>query len=55
MDIFRWILEVMGLALLGFLAVGSMKKVNYALIYAAVVVLLIGEGMSCYAFYIMGA
>jgi anaerobic dimethyl sulfoxide reductase subunit C (anchor subunit) len=52
---FRWILEVIGLALLGFLAMGSMKKVNYALIYAAVVVLLIGEGMSRYAFYIMGA
>ena len=52
---FRWILEVAGLALLGFLAMASVKKVNYALIYAAVAVLMIGEAMSRYVFYVMGA
>lgn len=51
---FRWVLEVIGLALLGFLSI-SLKKVNYAFIYTAAAVLLIGEGMSRYVFYVLGA
>lgn len=51
----RWVLEIAGLALLGFLAVSSVKKVNYALLYAVVAVLIVGEVMSRYAFYVMGA
>lgn len=52
---FRWVLEVFGLALLGFLAMSSLKKINYAFIYTAAAVLLIGEGMSRYVFYVLGA
>ena len=51
----RWVLEVAGLALLGFLAMASIKKANYTLVYVAVAVLIIGEAMSRYAFYVMGA
>ena len=44
-----------GLALLGFLALVSMKKVNDSLIYLALAVFFIGEGMSRYLFYVIGA
>nr|WP_295974443.1 DmsC/YnfH family molybdoenzyme membrane anchor subunit [uncultured Bacillus sp.] len=52
---FRWVLEIIGLALLGFLSLTSVKKAGFALIYAAVAVLIIGEGMSRYVFYVLGA
>lgn len=52
---FRWVLEAAGLALLGFLALVSMKKVNDSLIYLALAVFFIGEGMSRYLFYVIGA
>ncbi|WP_042347341.1 dimethyl sulfoxide reductase anchor subunit family protein [Bacillus massiliigorillae] len=52
----RWIIEAIGLAGLGYLALSSMKKkVNYSLIYASLVIFLIAEGMSRYFFYVLGA
>lgn len=51
----RWVLEVIGLILLGILAMSSLKKLNCFLIYIAVAVLIVGEGMSRYVFYVMGA
>ena len=51
----RWVLEIAGLALLGFLAIASVKKLNFALLYAAVAVLIVGEALSRYAFYVLGA
>lgn len=51
----RWLLEIAGLALLGFLAIASVKKLNYTLLYAAVAVLIVGEALSRYAFYVLGA
>ena len=52
---FRWVLEVAGFALLGFMAMASLKKVNDYLVYAAFAILLIAEVMSRYLFYVMGA
>lgn len=52
--IFRWIVEAVGIALLGFWVMSLNKKVNYAFIYVAIIALIIGEGMNRYAFYVMG-
>jgi anaerobic dimethyl sulfoxide reductase subunit C len=51
----RWVLEVAGLALLGFLSMASVKKVSYTLIYVAAAVLIVGEALNRYVFYVMGA
>lgn len=51
----RWVLEIIGLALLGFLAITSTKAISYTWIYAAVAVLIVGEAISRYTFYVIGA
>lgn len=52
----RWVIEAIGLAGMGYLALSSaQKKVNYSLIYAMLVIFLVAEGMSRYVFYVMGA
>jgi len=51
----RWVLEVAGVAVLGFLAVATLKKINYSLVYVAIAVLFIAEAMSRYVFYTLGA
>jgi anaerobic dimethyl sulfoxide reductase subunit C (anchor subunit) len=51
----RWILDVVGLAVLGFAAMSSIKKPNYSIIYLALAVLIVGEAMSRYVFYALGA
>lgn len=51
----RWILEVCGLIALGFVAMSSMKKVNYSFIYLVLAVLIVCEAMSRYVFYVLGA
>lgn len=55
MIVIRWILEVAGLIILGFLPVASLKKGNYILVYILVAVFFIAEVMSRYVFYVMGA
>ncbi|WP_147535272.1 dimethyl sulfoxide reductase anchor subunit family protein [Bacillus marasmi] len=51
----RWIIELAGLAAIGYLSVKSMPKTNYAMLYAAILVFAIAEGMSRYVFYVLGA
>lgn len=52
----RWIIEAIGLAGLGYLALSSsVKKTNYTIMYAALVIFFIAEGMSRYVFYVLGA
>jgi len=51
----RWILEIVGLGALGFLVMSSMKKIHYSFIYTILAVLVIGEAMSRYVFYVLGA
>lgn len=51
----RWVIEVLGLGILGYLALGSSKKPSYNISYAALAAILVAEGMSRYVFYVMGA
>ncbi|MFS0780182.1 dimethyl sulfoxide reductase anchor subunit family protein [Bacillus sp. 1P06AnD] len=52
----RWVIEAIGLAVIGYLALSSgKKKANYTLIYASLAVFLVAEGMSRYVFYVLGA
>lgn len=50
----RWIIESIGLIGLGYLALFPKKK-NYTLIYAALALFFIAEGLSRYVFYVLGA
>ncbi|WP_019156059.1 dimethyl sulfoxide reductase anchor subunit family protein [Robertmurraya massiliosenegalensis] len=51
----RWIIEVVGVAFLGYLSVAKQQKVSFSLAYVALAVLLFAEGMSRYVFYVLGA
>lgn len=51
----RWMIEVIGVAILGILALGNSKKLSYTLAYVALVALIFAEGISRYVFYLMGA
>lgn len=51
----RWVIELAGLGMLGYLSVTARQKVNYAFIYAALLVFVVAEGMSRYMFYVLGA
>lgn len=52
----RWVIEALGIMAMGYLALASsQRKVNYTVIYAALAVILVAEGMSRYVFYVMGA
>jgi len=55
MIIARWVLELAGLALLGVVAMDSMKKVNYSMIYLVLAAIIVGEAMNRYVFYILGS
>lgn len=50
----RWIVEIVGILILAYLALSSSKKVTYSFVYAALLAILIGEGMSRYVFYAIG-
>ena len=52
---FRWIIEVIGVAVLGFLAASKNSKLPLSLGYVALAALFVAEGMSRYVFYILGA
>ncbi|WP_210366642.1 DmsC/YnfH family molybdoenzyme membrane anchor subunit [Bacillus sp. REN3] len=52
---FRWVIEMAGLALLGYMALSSRQKINYALIFGALLVFILAEGMSRYVFYVLGS
>lgn len=51
----RWVIEIVGIAVLAFLALSPNKKVAYSLTYLALIAILIGEVMSRYVFYALGA
>ncbi|WP_019242815.1 MULTISPECIES: dimethyl sulfoxide reductase anchor subunit family protein [Bacillus] len=52
----RWIIEALGLGTLGYLALSSsQKKINFSMVYAALLLFIIAEGMSRYVFYVLGA
>lgn len=51
----RWIIEVLGVGVLGYLSLGRAKKVSLTFAYVALVVLFLAEGMSRYVFYVLGA
>lgn len=51
----RWIIEIIGVAVLGYLSISKSKKLPLSFGYAALAVLFVAEGMSRYVFYILGA
>jgi anaerobic dimethyl sulfoxide reductase subunit C (anchor subunit) len=52
--VIRWIIELFGLGLLGYLS-RSTAKVSFSFVYVAVLVLVVAEGMNRYVFYVMGS
>lgn len=51
----RWIIELIGIAVLAYLALAPSKKVYYSFVYLALLAIIIGEGMSRYVFYVLGS
>ncbi|WP_070120870.1 dimethyl sulfoxide reductase anchor subunit family protein [Bacillus marinisedimentorum] len=51
----RWVVELLGLGVLGYMALGTKQKLSYAFVYAALLVFVIAEGMSRYLFYVIGS
>lgn len=51
----RWLVEIAGAGIFAYLAFSVNKKVQPAVVYAALLVLLAAEGMSRYLFYVLGA
>ncbi|WP_017754711.1 dimethyl sulfoxide reductase anchor subunit family protein [Calidifontibacillus oryziterrae] len=51
----RWIIEVVGIGLLGVLSMTSSKKISYSYAYVALAAIIVAEGMSRYVFYVLGA
>lgn len=53
--VLRWIIEVIGVGVLGFLALYDKKKLSLSFAYLALAALVLAEGMSRYVFYVLGA
>jgi len=51
----RWIIEAIGVGVLGFLAISKNKKVPLTFGYVALAALFLAEGMSRYVFYVLGS
>lgn len=51
----RWIIEVIGVGVLGFMAMASNKKVSLSFAYLALAAIVLAEGMSRYVFYVLGS
>lgn len=51
----RWIIEIVGIGLLGFLAMAPTKKFAYSYAYIALAAIVLAEGMSRYVFYVLGS
>lgn len=52
----RWVIEGIGLLALGYTVLGSLqKKMSVCMLYAAVAMILVAEGMGRYVFYVLGA
>ncbi|PLR84866.1 dimethyl sulfoxide reductase anchor subunit family protein [Bacillus sp. V33-4] len=50
----RWIIEVMGVGVLGYLSMAN-RKVSLSFAYVALAALVFAEGMSRYVFYVLGS
>ena len=51
----RWVVEVIGFILLGYLALAPAKKTPMAVAFVALIVLGFAEGLSRYVFYVLGS
>jgi anaerobic dimethyl sulfoxide reductase subunit C (anchor subunit) len=51
----RWVIEILGAGVLGFMSFSNNRKVPLAFAYVALIVLFFAEGMSRYVFYVLGA
>ncbi|EKN63261.1 DMSO reductase anchor subunit [Schinkia azotoformans MEV2011] len=51
----RWIIEVIGVGVLGFMAMATNKKVSLSFAYLALAAIILAEGMSRYVFYVLGS
>lgn len=51
----RWIIEVIGVGVVGFMAMASNKKVSISFAYLALAAIVLAEGMSRYVFYVLGS
>ncbi len=51
----RWVVEIIGLILLGYLAMAPAKKAPIAIAFVALIVIGFAEGLSRYVFYVLGA
>ncbi|WP_313799653.1 DmsC/YnfH family molybdoenzyme membrane anchor subunit [Cytobacillus sp.] len=51
----RWIIELIGIVVLAYLALAPSKKATYSFVYLALLAIIIGEGMSRYVFYVLGS
>jgi len=51
----RWIISVLGIGLLGYMALSSNKKYFVNLSFIALLIFVLSEGMSRYVFYLMGS
>lgn len=51
----RWIIEVLGIGVLGYMSISKEKKLPLSTAYVALVALFFAEGMSRYVFYVLGA
>ncbi|QED49460.1 dimethyl sulfoxide reductase anchor subunit family protein [Cytobacillus dafuensis] len=51
----RWIIEVIGVGLLGYLSISKNKKVSLSFAYIALAAIFLAEGMSRYMFFVLGS
>lgn len=51
----RWVVEVIGFILLGYLALSPVKKTPIAIAFVALIVIGFAEGLSRYVFYVLGS
>lgn len=52
---FRWVIEVIGIGVLGYLSISNSKKLPLSVAFVSLVALFFAEGMSRYIFYVLGA
>lgn len=51
----RWVIEIIGLILLGYLALSPVKKTSAAIAFASLIVIGFAEGLSRYVFFVLGS
>ncbi|MBS4191543.1 dimethyl sulfoxide reductase anchor subunit [Bacillus sp. FJAT-49705] len=51
----RWVIEVIGIVLLGYMALSPVKKTTITVAFVALIVIGFAEGLSRYVFYVLGS